>query len=206
VAVGYFEQALSALPHLPETRDTRERAIHLRLALRSALLASGDSGRILVYLQEAEALAAAIDDRRRLAHISGYLSAHFRNMGAYDQAIAAAQRALSLATAAGDAVVHALANLHLGAIYWAQSDYRQAIDCLGQTVTSLQGAERRERLGQVSVPSVQALAFLVTCHAEQGLFAEGAVLGSVPYTPRLANESRPVANYRLLLGCTRLWA
>ena len=36
-AVGYFEQALSALPHLPETRDTREQAIDLRLALRSAL-------------------------------------------------------------------------------------------------------------------------------------------------------------------------
>jgi predicted ATPase len=26
-AVGYFEQALSTLPHLPETRDTREQAI-----------------------------------------------------------------------------------------------------------------------------------------------------------------------------------
>ncbi len=36
-AVGSFEQALSALPHLPEQRDTREQAIDLRLALRSAL-------------------------------------------------------------------------------------------------------------------------------------------------------------------------
>src|SRR5712691_7240199 len=45
-AVGYFEQALSALSHLPETRDTREQAIDLRLALRSSLLPSRDSGRI----------------------------------------------------------------------------------------------------------------------------------------------------------------
>ena len=36
-AVGSFEQALSALSHLPETRATREQAIDLRLALRSAL-------------------------------------------------------------------------------------------------------------------------------------------------------------------------
>ena len=36
-AVGYFEQALSALAHLPETRDTHEQAIDLRLALRTAL-------------------------------------------------------------------------------------------------------------------------------------------------------------------------
>ena len=46
-AVGYFEQALSALAHLPEQRDTREQAIDLRLALRSALFPSGDYGRIL---------------------------------------------------------------------------------------------------------------------------------------------------------------
>ena len=69
-AVGYFEQALSALPHLPETRDTREQAIDLRLALRSALRPSGDLGRILAYLREAEALAAALDDPRRLGQVS----------------------------------------------------------------------------------------------------------------------------------------
>jgi predicted ATPase len=40
-AVGYFAQALSALPHLPETRDTQEHAIDLQLALRSALHPSG---------------------------------------------------------------------------------------------------------------------------------------------------------------------
>src|SRR5207244_8298227 len=31
--VGYFEQALGTLSHLPEQRDTREQAIDLRLAL-----------------------------------------------------------------------------------------------------------------------------------------------------------------------------
>jgi predicted ATPase len=92
-AVGSFEQALSALPHLPETRDTREQAIDLRLALRSALLPSGDSGRILAHLREAEALAVAIDDHRRLGQISGFLSVYFRNIGSYDQAIASAQSA-----------------------------------------------------------------------------------------------------------------
>jgi tetratricopeptide (TPR) repeat protein len=98
-------------------------------------------------------------------------------MGAYDQAIASAQRALALAVADGDAVVHALANLYLGAVYSAKGDYRLASDCLKQTVTSLQGAQRRERLGQANLPSVQSLAFLATCHAELGMFAEGRVLG-----------------------------
>jgi tetratricopeptide (TPR) repeat protein len=176
-AVGYFEQALSALEHLPEQRDTIEQAIDLRLALRSALFPSGDSGRILGYLREAETLAAALDDPRRLGHISNFLSVHFRNVGAYDQAIAAAQRALALATASEEVVLQALANQRLGLTYQSQGDYRRAIDCLLQSVASLHGAQRRERLGQANVPSVQSLAYLAVCHGELGMFAEGRVLG-----------------------------
>ena len=43
-----------------------EQAIDLRLALRSALQPSGDYRRILTYLREAEALAVALNDHRRL--------------------------------------------------------------------------------------------------------------------------------------------
>ena len=69
-AVGYFEQALSALRHLPEQRDTREQAIDLRLALRLAFQASGGFGRMLACLREVESLAAALDDPRRLEQVS----------------------------------------------------------------------------------------------------------------------------------------
>jgi class 3 adenylate cyclase/tetratricopeptide (TPR) repeat protein len=176
-AVGYYEQALSALPHLPETRATREQAIDLRLALRSALFLSGDLGRILAALREAEALAMALDDLRRLGQVSGFLSNYFRIMGTYDQAIATAQRALALATANGDVVLHALANRYLGIAYQAQGDYRRASDCLGQTVASLAGARRRERFGEVFLPAVLSRAWLAWCHAELGTFAEGRALG-----------------------------
>src|SRR5262245_1109632 len=71
-AVGYFEHALSALQHPLETRDTREQAIDLRLALRSALLPSGDFGRILAYLHEAETVAESLDDPRRLGQVSRF--------------------------------------------------------------------------------------------------------------------------------------
>jgi tetratricopeptide (TPR) repeat protein len=176
-AVGYFEQALGTLPYLRQQRDSREQAIDLRLALRNALLPAGDPERILECLREAEGIAAALDDPRRLGQISGFLSVHFRNMGAYDQAIAAAQRALALAKASDDTVVHARAHLYLGAAYWGQGDYLRAIDCFRQTTSSLHGAQRRERLGQTNLPSVQALAFLAACHAELGMFAEGTAFG-----------------------------
>jgi tetratricopeptide (TPR) repeat protein len=176
-AVGYFEQALSALPHLPEQRDTLAQAIDLRLALRSALHPSADWGRVLAYLHEAEILAAALDDQSRLGQVSVFLSFHFRLMGAYDQAVAAGQRALALAMASDDVVLHALANLHLGQAYQAQGDSRRAINCLRQTLTSLEGAGHHEHFGQVILPAVSSRAWLAVCHAELGMFAEGSALG-----------------------------
>jgi predicted ATPase len=176
-AVGSFEQALGVLPHLPETHAMRQHAIDLRLDLRSALYPSGNFGRVLAYLREAESLALALDDPHRLAQVSSHLSTHFRLIGAYDQALAAAQRVLALATAGGEVVLQALANRSLGFAYEAQGDYPRAIDCFGQTVASLEGARRHERFGQVALPAVFARSRLATCHAELGLFAEGRTLG-----------------------------
>jgi tetratricopeptide (TPR) repeat protein len=176
-AVGYFEQALSVLPQLSEQGATREQAIDLRLALRSALYPSGDSGHILAVLREAERLAEALGDPRRLGQVSVLLSNHFYHGGAYDQAIAAAQRALALATTSGEGVLQARANLRLGRVYLAQTDYRRAIDCLRQTLTLLEEVGRLERFGQANLPAVTSRAYLAWCHAELGMFAEGRALG-----------------------------
>jgi class 3 adenylate cyclase/tetratricopeptide (TPR) repeat protein len=177
-AVGYFEQALSALAHLPENRDTRGEAIDLRLALRNALFPSGDLGRILAYLREAEALAAALDDPRRMGQVSLFLSNCFRHLGEHDQAIAAAQRALAVATADGEVVQQALASYYLGRAYHIQGDYRQAIDYLGQTLASFEGARRHEHFGLPFLPAVSSRAYLAVCHAELGTFAEGRAFGN----------------------------
>jgi predicted ATPase len=177
-AVAAFEQALSALPHLPDQRTTREQAIDLRLALRTALRPLGEFGCILTYLREAETLAAALDDTRRLGQIAVFLSNHFYWMGAYDDAIAAGQRTLTLALANRDVVQHALANLRLGIAYWSQGDYRRASECLRQTVAALDGSRRYEQFGQVLVPAVHARGMLLWCCAELGTFAEGRALGA----------------------------
>jgi tetratricopeptide (TPR) repeat protein len=176
-AVGYLEQALRTLPHLPEQRDTRAQAIDLWLALRSALQPSGDFGRVLAALCEAESLAKALDDTCRLGQVSLFLSVHFYFAGAYDQAISAAQRAFALGTANGDVVLQALANYNLGIAYMAQGDYHRAIDCFGQAMAGLDGARYHERFGQVFLPAVQCRAWLAACHAELGTFAEGGALG-----------------------------
>ena len=177
-AMAYFEQALSALSQLPETRETREQTIDLWLALRTALQPLGDLERVLTCLRTAEALAVTLDDPRRLARISLLLSRYYSLMGLYNQASTAAQRALTFTTASGDTVLQALANLNLGLAYHAQGDYRRAGACLRQTVMALDGARGREHFGQTILPAVNACAHLAWCHAEVGTFAEGCALGN----------------------------
>jgi class 3 adenylate cyclase/tetratricopeptide (TPR) repeat protein len=176
-AVVCYEQALSALQHLPETRDTRAQAVDLRLALRSALQPSGDYQRILTYLREAEALAVSLDDRHRLGQVLGFLADQSQRMGAYHQAIAAAERMLALAAAGGEIVLPALANLYLGNTYLYQGDHHRALACLRQTMAALKGVQHRELLGQVNPPAVLCRAHLAWCHAELGTFPEGRALG-----------------------------
>jgi tetratricopeptide (TPR) repeat protein len=98
-------------------------------------------------------------------------------MGVYDQAIAAAQRTLALATASGHAILHALANLHLGLAYQAQGDYRRAITCLEQTLGSLDGAQPGADFGGLYLPAVNVRSWLARCHAELGRFAVGSAVG-----------------------------
>ena len=154
-AVGYFEQALSALAASAGARVTHASRPSISgspCARRSVRLATlGVSWRICARPRPSRRPSTTRVgwDRSLL-----FLSHHFRIMGAYDQAIAAAQRALALATASGDVVLHALANQYLGLAYQAQGDYRRAIDCLRQTVASLDGARRHERFGQVILPAV----------------------------------------------------
>ena len=106
----------------------------------------------------------------------GFSSVHFRNRGAYDEAIAAAVRARSVGTSSGDVILQALAHLFLGAADWAQGDYRRAIRYLDETTAALAGASRYERFGQANLPAVQCRAFLAACHAELGTFAVGQAL------------------------------
>ena len=79
--------------------------------------------------------------------------------------------------ASAEELLQALANRYLGVAYEGQGDYRRAIDCLGQTVVFFDGAQRRERCGEVILPAAHSRAYLAVCHAELGAFPEGRALG-----------------------------
>jgi class 3 adenylate cyclase/tetratricopeptide (TPR) repeat protein len=153
-AVGAFEQALRALQHLPEGQDTIEQAIDLRLDMRNALLALSDLRAMFDCLREAETLAKAIDDHRRLGRVSLYMTEYFRLVGDYDRAIASGQHALALAESVSDVGTQVVTNAFLGLVYYPCGDYRQAIEMLQKVVTALTGDLTREQFGLMGFPSI----------------------------------------------------
>jgi class 3 adenylate cyclase/tetratricopeptide (TPR) repeat protein len=177
-AVGYFEQGLSVLPHLPDQRETLEQAIDLRFSLRNALLPLGGHRQAFEHLRAAETLAEALHDQRRLGRACAYLTESFRLMGALDRAIDSGERALALATALGDFPLEVMATHFLGSAYHALGDYRRAVDCFRRNVASLTGDLIRERFGMTGLPALMSHTWSVSCLTELGAFDEGTVWGA----------------------------
>jgi tetratricopeptide (TPR) repeat protein/class 3 adenylate cyclase len=165
-AVGYFEQALSMLSHLPETRATREQAIDLRFALRNACFALGAYERIRDYLRDAATLAEAVGDHRRLGQSALYLSQYCSAMGDHERALVSGQRALVLGTLLGDGTLQGLAHYHLGVAAWALGDYSRAGECLTRSRAFLTGDQFR-------LPLIASRVYLGLCLAALGEFVEG---------------------------------
>jgi tetratricopeptide (TPR) repeat protein/class 3 adenylate cyclase len=175
-AVTHLEQALAALQHLPESRDTRMQAIDLRLELRNALHPLGELGRIHDCLHEATCMAEALGDPHRLSQVSALLGHYSWGMGDQEHAIECLQHALAIARDLGDVLLQLGPNFILGEVHQALGNYRQAIQFLQQVSTSLTGDLAYERFGWTMVPSVCSRQRLVYCLAELGEFVEGTTL------------------------------
>jgi tetratricopeptide (TPR) repeat protein len=138
-AAAAFEQALAALGHLPESRDTREQEIDLRLALRTMLATLGEHERIFVHLQQAETLAEALGDQRRLGQVLALMGWYFWVRGDYDYAMASCQRALALAETLGEDALGVISQYVLGNTYHALGDFHRAIDFQKKNLVCLTG-------------------------------------------------------------------
>jgi class 3 adenylate cyclase/tetratricopeptide (TPR) repeat protein len=173
-----FEQALEALQHLPESRDTLEQGIDLRVSLRTTLLPLGEFRRIHDLLRDAATLAEALDDQRRLGHICDRLCLASWQAGDYGAALAFGQRALAISQALGDVPRQLTAHVDLAHTYIALGQYGRAIESL-RTVVSLEGALRPRPFSPTGTNDVNARARLGQCLAELGAFAEGITHGQI---------------------------
>ena len=159
-AATRLEQALGALARLPEGRPTIEQAIDLRLELRNALFALKESQRIFDVLREAETLARAIGDRRRLGRVSAYLTNYYSRAGQHDRAVASGRQALAIAGEADDVGLQVAAICHLAQTYRVLGDLPGAISLFQSNIQALDGDRLLERFGLPWQPSVFCRAFL----------------------------------------------
>ena len=137
-AATWQERALRALAHLPESRETLERGVDLRLWLRNSLQPRGEIGRVLEHLAEAEILVERLGDQRRLSGLLTCMTNCHWLMGEHDRAIERGERAVAAAEAAGELPLLIGARWNLAMPYWGRGEYRHA---LARTLENLAAIE-----------------------------------------------------------------
>jgi class 3 adenylate cyclase/tetratricopeptide (TPR) repeat protein len=172
-----FEQALDALAHLPETRETAEQGIDLRFDLRNALFLFGEIKQCGELLRQAESLARTLDDPRRLGWVYLHMSQNFFFMDEATHQRTAAEQARAFGQTLADVPLQVAATFLLGTACIDVGDYRRAEDLLGEVVRSLDGDLARERCGLYGFPVVLSRSWLMRALAERGAFTQGVTYG-----------------------------
>ena len=163
-AVAYQEQALAALRHLPENRQTIELTIDIHIEIRNALFGLSEHTRGGSHLREAEALARTLGDERRLGRIASFLANHYVRTGDFNESIRLGQGALVIAQTLGDRSIEAISTYFLGITHVARGELNQAMTFFGRTMV-LESDSRSERHGAT-------LAHLSDVLSELGRFDE----------------------------------
>ncbi len=179
-ALASFEEALGALRHLPETTETRVQGIDVRLELRASLYPLGEFEKMLTYLREAEALASAISDERRLGLVCLHTAEYLRQTGRFAEARTLAEKALAMGDKLEDAPLQSYAGQYFGLACHALGEYRRASELLRAVTQTLEPEGWRGALGTIAswdAHQAISLAWLARCLAEIGEFDEGVVAG-----------------------------
>jgi transcriptional regulator with AAA-type ATPase domain/tetratricopeptide (TPR) repeat protein len=171
-AVANFDRAIVALAHLPRTADSLQRALELRLDLRTSLTPLAEYGRLGDVLREAETIAESVGDRRHLGRVAAYASDYYRLMGDPEQAITAGRRALDIAGVEGDMALAVIARTYLGLAFYTRADHLRAMEFFRENVEGLAGDAERRLHGMAQLPAVHSRTWLVACLADRGDFDE----------------------------------
>ena len=177
-AIAHLEQALGALRHLPETRESTELTIDIHLDLRNALEPL-DWARRGEPLHEAEGLARALGDQHRLARIATFMVDQYLSTGDYNAAVRFGQEALSLARTLGDRATEVVATTFLALTQNFRGEFSDAAALFERNVVALEGDLRNERFGTAWVHSAFSEANLAEAFSQLGRFDEAIEHGEV---------------------------
>jgi DNA-binding SARP family transcriptional activator len=174
-----YEQALAGLGHLTESGETQEHAADLRFRLAHSLFQVGEFERAKEGFREAETLALALGDHRRLGQVQAGMSYVLLFEGDFAGAIQTGRQALTIAASLGDLGLQVWTSIGLGRVYLSISDYPRAIERLRWVMDALEDVPVDERFGRGSlVPSVASRTYLAIALSHTGEFAEAIALGA----------------------------
>jgi len=186
-AVACFEQALEALQRLPEHPDTIAESLDLRFDLRTSLMPLGEFGRLWTALDEAEALAEAAGDQRRLGHALCYKAMQFVHAGDLAAAIQTGRRALAIGESQAEVAIRVVANWYLGAAHKARGECREAVSHCAAAIALIPEERRQERFGQTAIIGSSARWTLASALGALGRFPEA--FGRVREAMQIAEEA-----------------
>ncbi len=186
-AIGFYDRAIEALTHLPETPDTIKTAIEARLRLRVALPGVADLPRIARCLEEARSLAAGLGDPAQLAEIDTSMCLTRTKMGLLDQAIEAGRQGHARSRALGDKAALLNASFALAQACWYRGEFRQSEALLLERLPDVRGELRLKNTGTTGTASVLALVCLSKTYAITGRLPEA--LATIAQARDIAQDS-----------------
>jgi tetratricopeptide (TPR) repeat protein len=169
-AVTFLEQALAALGHLAESRETFAQAIDVRLDLRPPLLQLGRLEDIHRLSEEAATMAAQIGDEARQARAYSYLINYYYLRGEPTLALEYGERCLGIAEHLGDRVLVSIARRYMGHAFHALGQGRQAVRALRDCAEALAGNVVRDPSANAITAYVSTCAWLAFALADLGEF------------------------------------
>ena len=151
-------------------------------------------GRVGALLDEAEALAEAAGDQRRLGRALNYKVIQFGLAGDLAAAIQAGLRALAIGESQADVAIQVVANGYLGRVYVARGECREAVRHCEAALALIPEGLAQERFGQATIQGSFVRDSLARALGALGRFAEA--FGRLREAMHIAEEAGHV--YSLL--------
>ena len=197
-AVTLYRQALAALQQLPETRERQAAEFDVHIDIRNAYFVLGEPESIPDHLQQAGAIAEAIEDRARQCRAELLLSGWFWQSGEHRRALETAERAMTLANGEGDDVLVALTHYRRGTNRHALGDYTGAVEDYDASLEILAKAGATDVFAFGGYPAVFCHSFKAWALAELGDTDAATSVGAEgwAHSERLKNSySRAVMSF-----------